>query len=72
MSHYYFVVVQTLIYTHASKRNSCVSAVLSLFSHIQLFATPWTVAPQDPLSMGFSGQKYCSELPCSAPGERKS
>ena len=24
------------------------------FSHVQLFATPWTVAHQDPLSMKFS------------------
>ena len=26
--------------------------VLSRFSHVRLFATPWTVAPQAPLSMG--------------------
>ena len=26
-------------------------------------ATPWTVACQDPLSMGFSRQEYWSELP---------
>ena len=25
-------------------------------SHVQLFETPWTVAYQAPLSMGFSGQ----------------
>ena len=31
--------------------------VLSLFSHIQLFVTPWTVAHQSPLSMGFSRQE---------------
>ena len=28
------------------------------FSHVQLFATPWTVAHQDPLSMKFSRQEY--------------
>ena len=27
------------------------------------FATPWTVAHQAPLSMGFSRQEYCSGLP---------
>ena len=27
-------------------------------SHVQLFATPWTVAYQDPLSMGFSRQDH--------------
>ena len=30
--------------------------------HVQLFATPWTVARQAPLSMGFSRQKYWSGL----------
>ena len=29
-------------------------------SYIQLFATPWTVARQVPLSMGFSRQEYWS------------
>ena len=42
--------------------------VLSLFSHVQLFATPWTVACQAPLSMGFSRQEYWSGLPCPPPG----
>ena len=36
---------------------------LSSFSHIQLFATPWTIACQSPLSMGFSRHKYWSVLP---------
>ena len=29
-------------------------------SHVWLFATPWTVAPEAPLSMGFSRQEYWS------------
>ena len=37
--------------------------VLSHFSHVQLFATPWTVAHQAPLSLGFSRQEYWSGLP---------
>ena len=32
-------------------------------SHVQLFATPWTVAHQAPPSMGFSRQEYWSGLP---------
>ena len=32
-------------------------------------ATPWTVALQAPLSMGFSRQEYWSELPFSPPGD---
>ena len=31
-------------------------------SHVQLFATLWTVAHQAPPSMGFSRQEYWSEL----------
>ena len=43
--------------------------VLSRFSHVQLFETPWTVTLQVPLSMGFSTQEYWSGLPCPPPGD---
>ena len=33
------------------------------------FATPWTVACQAPLFMGFSRQEYWSGLPFPSPGE---
>ena len=36
------------------------TCMLSLFSCVQLFVTPWTVARQTPLSMGFSQQEYWS------------
>ena len=39
------------------------------FSHVQLFATPWTVACQAPLFMGFSRQEYWTELLCPPPGD---
>ena len=45
------------------------ACVLSRFSCIQLFATPWTVAHQAPLSMGFSKQEYGSGLLCPSPGD---
>ena len=38
-------------------------------SRVQLFETPWTVAPQAPLSMGFSRQEYWSGLPFPSPGD---
>ena len=38
--------------------------MLSHFSRVWLFATPWTVALQAPLSMGFSSQECWSGLPC--------
>ena len=41
----------------------------SLFSPVRLFATPWTVAHQAPLSMGFSRQESWSGLPCPPPGD---
>ena len=41
----------------------------SLFSHVRLFMTPWTVAHQAPLSMEFSRQEYWSELPFPSPGD---
>ena len=33
------------------------------------FETPWTVAHQAPLSMGFSRQEYWSGLPFPSPGD---
>ena len=39
------------------------------FSRVQLFATPWPVAHQAPLSMGFSRQEYWSGLPFPPPGD---
>ena len=38
-------------------------------SHVRPFATPWTVAHQAPLSVGFSRQEYWSGLPCPPPGD---
>ena len=38
-------------------------------SHVQLFATPQTVAHQGPLSMGFSSQEYWNGLPFPSPGD---
>ena len=42
---------------------------LKSLSHVQLFATPWTVAYQVPQSMGFSRQEYWSGLPFPSPGD---
>ena len=38
-------------------------------SPVRLFAIPWTVAHQAPLSMEFSKPGYCSELPLPIPGD---
>ena len=44
------------------------ACVLSLSSHIHLFAILWTVAYQATLSMGFSRLVYWSGWPCPPPG----
>ena len=38
-------------------------------SRVQLFVTPWTVALQAPLFMGFSRQEDLSGSPCPPPGD---
>ena len=40
-----------------------------VFSCVQLFVTPWTVAHQAPLSVEFSRQAYWSGLPFPPPGD---
>ena len=41
---------------------------VKLLSRVRLLATPWTVAYQAPLSVGFSKQEYWSGLPFPSPG----
>ena len=43
--------------------------VLSHFSRVWLFPTPWSVAHKAPLSMGFSRQEYWSGLPYPSLGD---
>jgi len=50
----------------ATKRKR--SFVLML-GHVQLFASPWTVAHQAPLPMEFFRQEYWSGLPFPTPGD---
>ena len=45
------------------------ACMLSDYSHVQLFATLWTVAHQALLSMGFSRQEYWSGQPFPPPGD---
>ena len=46
----------------------CGASVLSCFSPVLLFATPWTVTHQGPLSIEFSRQDYWSGLPFLSAG----
>ena len=47
----------------------CNTCVVLWLSHIWLFWTPWTLAHQTPLFMGFSRQEYWSEFPFPSPGD---
>ena len=46
-----------------------VCAALNGFHHVHLLVTPWTVARQARLSMGFSRQEYWSGLLFLPPGD---
>ena len=60
-------------WTYTGHPHICVeglgACVLSHFCHVLLFATPWIVACQIPLSVGFSRQEHWSGLPCPPPGD---
>ena len=47
------------------------SSEVKSLNHVRLFATPWAVAYQAPLSMGFTRQQYWSGLPFSSPLQAK-
>ena len=53
------------LHVHIAK-HTCVFSVTQL---CRLFATPWTVAYQAPLPMGFSRQEYWSGLSFPPPGK---
>ena len=42
---------------------------VTLLSRVRLFATPWTVTRQAPLSMEFSRREHWNGLPCPPPGD---
>ena len=63
---FYLLSKQKLLKTFPSAK------ILLLFSHSVVsnsFVTPWTVAHQARLSMGFSRQEYWSGLPFPSPGD---
>ena len=53
----------------SSCKHSCKCVCVKLLSHVQLFATLWTVEYKAPLSMGFSRQEYWSGLQFHSPGD---
>ena len=59
----------TVEHTHKSRLSICKCIQAKSLSHIQLFATLWTIAHQAPLSMVILQTKYWSELPCRPSGD---
>ena len=55
-----------MTYRKIKPENKNKVSVLNCFSDVQIFVTPWSVACQAPLSMGFSRQEYWSGLPFSS------
>ena len=56
------------LYSHINIRQEFKQIFLVAKSHLTL-ETPWTVAHQAPLSMGFLRQEYWSGLPFPPPGD---
>ena len=56
---------------HLNITNLLKTVVVVVYSlnRVWFFVTPWTVAHQAPLSMGFSRQEYWSGLPFPSPGD---
>ena len=52
-----------------TKWNYTPKSTCCVLSHFWLFLTPWTVAHQAPLSMGFFREEYWSGLPFPPPGD---
>ena len=65
---YCIYIIHRPLYLHICMYQSVVVAVY-LLSHVRFFATPWTVAHQISLSMGFPRQEYCSGLPFPFPAD---
>ena len=55
--------------TEVTLVHSNIDMKVKSLSRVRLFASPWTVAHQAPLSMGFSRQEYWSGLPFTSPGD---
>ena len=73
-----FLFVPFWAWLHKSMGWNCICSIILLsgdclvlthFSRVWLFATPWTVACQAPLFLGFSRPEYWSGLPCPPPGD---
>ena len=65
----YLSIYQSICHIFQSPEEGLAHCVclFSRFSPVRLFATPWTVPCQTPLSLGFSRQEYWSGMPSPPP-----
>ena len=65
----YYKVISLQLIKKIKEKKVCVCARTHMcaLTHVQLFATPWTVANQAPLSIGFPRQEYWSGSPFPTP-----
>ena len=70
LKHFMFLMPELISFylAHPFTDHTVCESVCQSFSHVQLFATPWTVVCWAPLSMGLSRQEYWSGLPFPSPG----
>ena len=57
------------VYSQRREAAQCVSTVLCVLRHVQLFVIPWTVAHQAPLCMEFSRQEHWIGMSFPTPGD---
>ena len=69
MQNEHIIITITANSLHLQLMTPRIASVLNHFSRVRLCATPWTVAHQAPLSMGFSRQEYWSGVPCPPLGD---
>jgi len=65
----YLYLLQYWIQNTKRKKKERKEKKVKSLSHVQLFATPWTVAYKAPPSMEFSRQEYWSRLLFPSPGD---
>ena len=63
-----YLIPNSLYFLLYYTRTKCAEVPIT-FSHVQVFATPWTAAHSAPRSMGFSRQEHWSGFPFPSPGD---
>ena len=57
------------VQAHTALKSTVRGVWMSMLCHVQLFATPWTIAHRAPLSGRLSRQEYCSGLALTSSGD---